>query len=56
MSIAVLIAEMQERLDIIDRMQELQNERGDISERRKIIAKTVDELVNDLMEVRKNYG
>ena len=50
------IAELSERLELIERMVDLQNERGDIPERRKIIAVTVDQLVNQLMEVRKNHG
>jgi len=50
------IAELSEGLELIERMVDLQNERGDIPERRKIIATTVDQLVNQLMEVRKNYG
>ena len=50
------IAELSEGLELIERMVDLQNERGDIPERRKIIAATVDKLVNQLMEVRKNHG
>jgi hypothetical protein len=56
MSISVAIAEMQEKLDVIDQMQLLQDERGDISERRSIIDKVAKELIEELTEVRKNYG